>query len=258
MPAETRRTDTRRAKALPPPTKLLVVRLSAHGDIVQTLPLLTELKTHWPHLHIGWLVQQEGKELLEGHPDIDTLHVWHKKDKATWLPLLKELRAAGYTQALDVQGLLKSSLWPWLAGIPQRVGFANAREGAPLLYTRTVRGHGFKDVFTHSVAAHATQQWLGLLQAWLPHYSPPATWGTPLPQLNPQEQAEFEAFWAAQVQPYLRPQAPTWVVAPCTRWPSKHWPMAQWQQVVAGLHALGYNVLGLGTAGEAPQRGPSV
>ena len=68
------------------PARILIVRLSAHGDVIHTLPLLAALKKHAPHTHIGWLVEASAAPLLAGHPLIDQLHVSHRKD---WLKRAK-------------------------------------------------------------------------------------------------------------------------------------------------------------------------
>lgn len=130
--------------------RILIIRLSALGDIIHALPLLAALRGRFPGAHIGWLVEPAGVQLLKGHPLIDALHVFPKKawreDMRACLrgplrELVREIRAQHYEIALDVQGLTKSAAWGWLARAPRRIGFggAESRELSGLLATERVR-----------------------------------------------------------------------------------------------------------------------
>ncbi len=124
--------------------RILIVRLSALGDTALTLPLLAILRQTFPHAHIGWLVGQGAAPLLEGIPELDEIHVFHNADKSFrgYLHKAKVLKGFRYDIAIDTQGLTKSALLPWLAGIKQRIGFRraplDARELAPLLNNKLV------------------------------------------------------------------------------------------------------------------------
>jgi len=117
----------------------LIVRLSALGDTALTLPLLFALRERLPRAHIGWVVGESAAPLLQGVSELDRLHVWRNRERGIgglWR-LVRELRGECYDISLDPQGLTKSALLPYLAGIPRRVGFTPApletRELAPLL-----------------------------------------------------------------------------------------------------------------------------
>lgn len=101
--------------------KILLVRLSAFGDIIQALPALTALRRRHPQARIHWLVARKCAELLAGHPDLDRLHVFDATFKG-FLAMRRELRREGFTAALDFQGLIKSGLLTWLSGAPRRLG----------------------------------------------------------------------------------------------------------------------------------------
>lgn len=129
--------------------RILIIRLSALGDILHALPVLGQLRAAFPKAHIGWLVEPSGAPLLEGHPMLDALHIFPKKAWSAnkWAALRgplrglrDELRAARYEVAIDVQGLTKSAAWGWAAGIPRRIGFKGpqSRELAGLLATERV------------------------------------------------------------------------------------------------------------------------
>jgi ADP-heptose:LPS heptosyltransferase len=64
------------ALALPSPARILLVRLSAIGDIVFASPLVAVVRRAWPDAHIAWLAQPECAPLLRHHPDLDEVIEW--------------------------------------------------------------------------------------------------------------------------------------------------------------------------------------
>ncbi len=127
---------------------ILVVRLSAIGDIVFASPLVAALRRRWPEARIAWLVQPECAALLDRHPDLDTVIVcplrhwqrlWRERRyRELWAgirTLRANLREHDFDLALDLQGLLKSGLLTWLSGARERIGLGS-REGSQWLMTR--------------------------------------------------------------------------------------------------------------------------
>ena len=110
--------------------KVLLVRLSAFGDIIHALPALCALRDHFPSAGIHWLVSRKCASLLAGHPDIDKLHVLERSNAGGFIDLRARLRPERFDIAIDFQGLLKSGLLGWLSGTPRRLGrsFMNCRE----------------------------------------------------------------------------------------------------------------------------------
>ncbi|WP_133510422.1 glycosyltransferase family 9 protein [Candidatus Thiosymbion oneisti] len=129
---------------------ILLVRLSAIGDIVFASPLVATLRRAYPQAHIAWLVQSEYRSLLEHHPDLDEVIVWPIREwRALWRrrrfgrlarefrASCKHLRARRFDLALDLQGLLKSGLVTHLSGARERIGLGS-REGSRWLMSRVV------------------------------------------------------------------------------------------------------------------------
>ena len=127
---------------------ILVVRLSAIGDIVFASPLVAALRRRWPEARIAWLVQPECAALLDRHPDLDAVIVcplrhwqrlWRERRyRELWAgirTLRANLREQDFDLALDLQGLLKSGLLTWLSGARERIGLGS-REGSQWLMTR--------------------------------------------------------------------------------------------------------------------------
>ncbi len=130
-----------------PPQRVLVVKLSAVGDVVHVLPALSALRRALPDAYIGWVAHPGPANLLEGHPQIDRLFKLPRpktfREGVLGLRALRcELRAAGlWDVAIDFQGLTKSGLVAWLSGARRRLGFAGAasRELNALFMTERVQ-----------------------------------------------------------------------------------------------------------------------
>lgn len=131
--------------------RVLIVRLSALGDVVHVLPALAALRAAHPRAFIGWAVEDRAASLLEGHPHIDRLHVvpraaWSKalkRDPASVLRglrrTLRGLREERYEVSLDFQSNLRSSLLAWASGARRRIGQPRpfAKEGSRALCTES-------------------------------------------------------------------------------------------------------------------------
>ncbi|WP_242482655.1 glycosyltransferase family 9 protein [Thiocystis violacea] len=130
------------------PRSILLVRLSAIGDIVFASPLVSALRRQWPDAHIAWLVQPECTALLDQHPDLDEVIVcplrhWQRlwrerrfRELTTCILTLRDnLRARDVDLAIDLQGLLKSGALARLSGARERIGLGS-REGSQWLMTR--------------------------------------------------------------------------------------------------------------------------
>lgn len=120
---------------VPSPNRILIVKLSSFGDVVQTLPLLHALRHSFPDATIGWAVQKSFAPLLYGHPYIDNLHVLASKKLGPCLKLGNELRDAKYDVVLDAQGLFVSGLVSRLSSAPRRIGYNWRREANNIFLT---------------------------------------------------------------------------------------------------------------------------
>jgi lipopolysaccharide heptosyltransferase I len=135
------------------PQRILIVRLSALGDVVHALPMLDALRRARPDAHIGWLVEEAAASLLDGHPQIDRVWVAPRGEmkgllrqgrygKAFGLvqQTRRALRSAQYDLTLDVQCNLRSAFLAHATGAPRRIAFAPpfSKEGARHLATELV------------------------------------------------------------------------------------------------------------------------
>ena len=127
------------------PMHILIVRLSAIGDVVHALPVLCALRRRFPKATISWLVEDRARDIVEGHPDLDHVFVFERaglqegiKRPGRWISTVKaffgfvrRLRRARFDVSLDVQGNLKSALLLALFRPKTRIGFLRefCREG---------------------------------------------------------------------------------------------------------------------------------
>ncbi len=61
------------------PQRILIIRLSAIGDVVRTLPALRALRSRFPSAYIAWVVEENAYDLLEHHPDLDRVFLFKRK-----------------------------------------------------------------------------------------------------------------------------------------------------------------------------------
>jgi heptosyltransferase-1 len=125
--------------------RILIVKLSAIGDIIHTLPAAAALRRAYPEAWLAWMVEKAGASLLRGNPDLDELITvdtlawranWWMGLRHAWY-VTRHLRRAGFDLCIDFQGLLKSALFAYLSGAPRRLGFPRqmCREPLSMLFT---------------------------------------------------------------------------------------------------------------------------
>ncbi len=161
-------------------SSLLIVRLSAMGDIIHTLPAAAVLRQAFPHATLGWLVEERWAELLctlryprsgrrsPQRPLVDRVHSvntaeWRRAPFSfnTWQQMalgLSQLRGIQYDAAIDFQGTVRSALLARWSGAPVVYGSIQPRENAAsMFYTRKV--------LSKANGAHVVEQALALAGA---------------------------------------------------------------------------------------------
>jgi ADP-heptose:LPS heptosyltransferase len=112
------------------------------------VPVLRGIRRTWPDAHVAWLLRGDCAGLVAHDTDLDEVVPFRRRRLGAWWrsagaarelrDLLRRLRRARYDLVLDLQGLFRSGFFARVAGSPRRVGFRDAREGAPLMYTHKV------------------------------------------------------------------------------------------------------------------------
>jgi heptosyltransferase-1 len=133
--------------------RIILVRLSALGDIVHTWPLAVAIREARPDAHLSWVVEAPLAPLVEGHPAVDAVLTtatrrWRSgpftaRTRAEVGAFKSRVRELQPDLTIDAQGTFKSAVVTRWSGAPRRVGIARPwrREAiASLAYTDTLPG----------------------------------------------------------------------------------------------------------------------
>ena len=114
---------------------ILVVKLSAIGDVIHALPVSYAIKETFPDSKLTWVVEPPAYDLLKFNPYIDKIIIFRKKEFKTlkglarnFFPFRKEIQAENYDAVLDLQGLFKSAAIAFFAQSNIKLGICNMRE----------------------------------------------------------------------------------------------------------------------------------
>ncbi len=121
--------------------RFLIVRLGSLGDIVHTFPAVSGLRNTFPRAEIIWLTHPRWLNLVASSGLASEIWPVDSRDLTSVRKTIAKIRAQNWDAAIDYQGLWKSALLPFLAGVPKRIGFSSEtiREfGVPILYTDRV------------------------------------------------------------------------------------------------------------------------
>lgn len=210
--------------ALPHPRRILIVRVSALGDIVFCTSLLEGLRLAFPDAHIAWLAQPAFAGIVEGDSRLNQilrLPAGALNSLSGLLAVRRLLRAqAPYDWVIDAQGLFKTRLLVWLAPARQRVGFHSKEPGGFLMHRLIEKGGEIADISSE----------YRFLARQLTGTDPGA------PRLIPGEAAR------AKAQSLLREAglSPGFIaLCPFTTRPQKHWMEPYWSELALCLQAAG-------------------
>jgi lipopolysaccharide heptosyltransferase I len=125
-----------------PARRIALIKPSALGDIVHSLPVLTAVRQRYPAAHIAWVVNRAYEPLLRDHPDLDETLAFDRHGARgevgavlRSLRFLSRLRNRRFDLVIDLQGLLRTGIMVLASGARRRVGLSTAREGAARAYT---------------------------------------------------------------------------------------------------------------------------
>jgi len=112
--------------------RILIVRLSAIGDVVRVLPALHALRDQYPTAQIDWAVESKSANVLEGHPALDQLIIFERKDEffegsRNFKEFLAKVKENRYDLVIDFHGILKSGLIMRASKAKERLAFAPPR-----------------------------------------------------------------------------------------------------------------------------------
>lgn len=207
--------------------KILLVKTSSLGDVIHQLPVVTDIRAHFPDAHIDWVVEENFAELPALHPGIRrvipvAVRRWRRAllSPASWREMAafrQALQSLRYDLILDSQGLIKSAVISLLASGP-RCGYdrTSAREPiASLAYDKTLA------IPKNLHAVERNRRLAGRALGYEPES--PVDYGVATPRA--------ELPWLGS-QPYV-------VLLHATSRADKEWPEPDWLELAAHLHAAG-------------------
>jgi lipopolysaccharide heptosyltransferase I len=112
--------------------RILVIRLSAIGDVVRVVPAVESIRESFPHAQIDWAVEPKSADVIQGHPALDNVLVFERdrlgiRSARHFLRFAREIRRNRYDIILDFHGILKSGLLTAFSKAPARYGFGRPR-----------------------------------------------------------------------------------------------------------------------------------
>lgn len=109
--------------------KILIVKPSSFGDIIQANPVLQAIKKKWNDSLIDWLVFKQWKQVVELFPNVNNIKCWDRKGGIkAFFDILKDCNKENYDLVIDLQGLLRSAIFCKLLNAKQKVGVSGMKE----------------------------------------------------------------------------------------------------------------------------------
>jgi heptosyltransferase I len=167
--------------------KILLIKLSAVGDVVHTIPVLNKLRRRYPTAQLDWLVTPSIAELLRHHAAISNIieferdawsTPWRFKPFTSYARLAAKLRAAAYDLVVDMHGQFRTAALTLATGAPSRIGFDRPRAGvwdaSPRKFPEQARKHAWQGAregswvaYTHHIPVptldlHAVDRYLNV------------------------------------------------------------------------------------------------
>ncbi len=228
--------------------KILIVRLSAIGDVIHTLPVAYSIKKQNPDVFIGWAVEDKAADIIKNNPLVDKAHVmprqtWKKrgfsiKNFFEFISFIHEIKKENYTISLDVQELFKSAIISFLSGAKKRIAHAKAREFAHFFATHKIPA---RDLFDINIPV--IQRNLDFAK-FLDINTEEVNFA--LPPVDDKTKTYVNELLAA-----IDPQKPTLVFSPATLWKTKHWIEEYWSILLDELSNAN-NIIFSGTKSDLP------
>jgi lipopolysaccharide heptosyltransferase II len=253
-------------------SRILLIKPSALGDVVHTIPVLVKLRARYPRAQIDWLITPENAEIVRCHPALSNVVLFARRDFAkrggkwraagAFLDLLKQIRSAKYDLVVDMHGQMRSAFFALISGARVRIGFdrpikraltissehdlknvpshgwRGAREGSWIAYTNRI------PIPTLDVHAIDRYLWVGKLLGF--DDNPPDL----TIHLSPETVRNVERLLSEKG---VNASQPLVVLVPGTIWETKHWTIEGFAGVAAHFLRNGFAVALAGTKRDKPR-----
>jgi heptosyltransferase-1 len=253
-------------------SRILLIKPSALGDVVHTIPLLVKLRARYPRARIDWLITPENAEIVRCHPALSNVVLFARRDFSkrghrrraarAFLELLRQIRAAKYDLVIDMHGQMRSAFFALISGAPVRIGFDR-----PVKREVTVSAeHDLRNVPTHGWRGAREGSWIAYT-----HHIPIPTldvhaidrylWVGRLLGLddNPPDLTIYVSEQSTRnvnrlLEEHGVPESkPLVVLVPGTIWETKHWTIEGFAGVARQFLQEGFAVALAGTVRDQPR-----
>ena len=222
--------------------KILIIKPSSLGDVIHALPVAYALKAEIPGADIDWVIGAGYEELLEGNTAVKRTITFDRMLLQGWNGLsnlrsfVGQLRRERYDLVIDLQGLLRSALMAYASRSDSRLGFANAREGAPLFYTERV---AVPDPSIHAVDRYLlTLESIGIENHGVPKFD-----------IILEERHDKEAVSLLKEFDIENGEGFA-AIAPSARWLTKRWPAERFIELANRINGARLKTVFIGTKDE--------
>lgn len=209
--------------------KILIIRLSAIGDTIHTLPMANALKRNFPDTQIHWIVEDKASFFVKQAKNIDKVFIIPRKEwkneknifkiSNNFSKLMEQLRREKYDIAIDTQQLFKSGLILGLCGAKRKISMSIAREFSQFFANEIIKTpHKLFDS-----DYHITKRYQEFLE-YLDIDDKQITF-----DLKDFSQSALE--YAQGLLCETDKNKPTIIFAPATTWNNKHWSITHWQSL---------------------------
>jgi lipopolysaccharide heptosyltransferase I len=246
--------------------RILLIKPSALGDVIHTVPVLVKLRARYPTARIDWLLTPPIAELIRHHPALSNILLFsrfgqNRSIAASWLSLLSRIWRTRYDLVIDLHGQLRSALFTLASGAPSRIGFDRPRPEISQATSRQLPVEAFVHgwtgaregawiAYSHRIAiptldVHAVDRylWLGSmlgLDEEPPDFSIPVS---SLARTHIDTLLKRRGLWGKELV----------VLVPGTIWETKHWTVEGFAAVANRLARSNRAVVLAGSAKERPR-----
>jgi heptosyltransferase I len=234
--------------------RILLIKPSALGDVIHSIPVLVKLRARYPLARIDWLLTPENAEIIRTHPALSNTVLFPRRQFSAsgFIRLLRQLRQPHYDLVIDLHGQLRSAFFALATGAAVRIGFAapgqrrpgfsrhgwvGARECSWLAYTHRIP---IRKLDVHAIDRYL---WLGDLVGFDDNEPDTSIY-------VPGDAKKKIDYRLGRRQARGQPLA---VLVPGTVWETKHWTISGFSEVARGLKRDGFLVALAGVARDRPR-----
>jgi len=247
-------------------SRILLIKPSALGDVVHTLPVLVKLRARYPRARIDWLITPENAEVVRYHPALSNVLLFARRDFSkrgrrwrafvSFFDLLKQIRSAKYELIIDMHGQVRSAFFALISGARVRIGFDRpVKRGLTVSAEhdlKNIPSHGWRGAregswiaYTHRIPiptldVHAIDRYLWVAPLLGLDDNPPDL----TIHLSPQATNKVNRLLAEHGVPASKPLV---VLVPGTIWETKHWTIEGFAGVARQFLQDGFAVALAGT-----------